>query len=40
MTQHMEVDFNVPKFLNEERKKAPAELQQFYTTFEDLYERK
>ncbi|KAL9544038.1 hypothetical protein MBANPS3_007825 [Mucor bainieri] len=40
MTQNMEVDFDVPKFLNEERQKTPAQLQQYYTTFEDLYERK
>ncbi|OAC98559.1 hypothetical protein MUCCIDRAFT_154422 [Mucor lusitanicus CBS 277.49] len=36
----MEVDFDVPKFLNEERQKTPAQLQHYYTTFEDLYERK
>ncbi|KAF1802245.1 hypothetical protein V8B55DRAFT_1478338 [Mucor lusitanicus] len=40
MTQNMEVDFDVPKFLNEERQKTPAQLQHYYTTFEDLYERK
>ncbi|CAO3654101.1 unnamed protein product [Mucor fragilis] len=40
MTQNMEVDFDVPKFLNEERQKTPTQLQQYYTTFEDLYERK
>ncbi|ORX47061.1 PCI-domain-containing protein [Hesseltinella vesiculosa] len=36
----MEVDFDVPKFLMDERKKAPANLQHYFTTFEDLYERK
>jgi 26S proteasome regulatory subunit N9 len=40
MAQQMEIDFNVPKFLSEERQKAPAPLQQYFTTFEDLYERK
>lgn len=40
MAQQMEIDFNVPKFLSEERQKAPAHLQQYFTTFEDLYERK
>ncbi|KAI8985495.1 hypothetical protein BDB01DRAFT_850064 [Pilobolus umbonatus] len=36
----MEVDFDVTHFLYEERKKAPASLQHYFTTFEDLYERK
>jgi 26S proteasome regulatory subunit N9 len=36
----MEVDFDVPKFLYDERQKAPNQLQQYYSTFEDLYERK
>ncbi|KAL7315832.1 26S proteasome regulatory subunit [Mucor circinelloides] len=40
MTQNMEVDFDVPKFLYEERQKTPSQLQHYYTTFEDLYERK
>ena len=36
----MDVDFDVPRFLMEERKKAPASLQHYFSTFEDLYERK
>ncbi|KAI9474215.1 MAG: PCI domain-containing protein [Benjaminiella poitrasii] len=40
MAQQMEVDFDVPKFLNEERQKVPSRLQSYYSTFEDLYERK
>lgn len=40
MTQNMEVDFDVPKFLYEERQKTPSQLKHYYTTFEDLYERK
>ncbi|KAI9498470.1 hypothetical protein BDB00DRAFT_881288 [Zychaea mexicana] len=40
MAQQMEIDFDVPKFLHDERQKAPAQLQHYYTTFEDLYERK
>lgn len=40
MAQQMEIDFDVPKFLHEERQKAPTQLQHYYTTFEDLYERK
>lgn len=40
MSQNMEVDFDVPKFLLEERQKVPSQLQQYYTSFEDLYERK
>ncbi|CEP09222.1 hypothetical protein [Parasitella parasitica] len=36
----MEVDFDVPKFLYEERQKTPSQLQHYYSTFEDLYERK
>ncbi|KAI8971864.1 hypothetical protein BDF20DRAFT_825235 [Mycotypha africana] len=40
MAQQMEVDFDVPKFLYGERQKVPSELQRYYTTFEELYERK
>ncbi|CEG66336.1 Putative 26S proteasome regulatory subunit N9 [Rhizopus microsporus] len=40
MAQHMEVDFDVPKFLAETRQKAPSHLQHFFSTFEDYYERK
>lgn len=40
MTQNMDVDFDVPKFLYETRQKAPAQLQHYFATFEDLYERK
>lgn len=40
MSQNMDVDFDVPKFLYEQRQKTPAELQQYFATFEDLYERK
>lgn len=40
MTQNMDVDFDVPKYLYEERQKTPAPLQHYFSTFEDLYERK
>lgn len=40
MTQNMEVDFDVPKFLYEERQKTSPQLQHYFATFEDLYERK
>ncbi|CDH48641.1 proteasome regulatory particle subunit [Lichtheimia corymbifera JMRC:FSU:9682] len=40
MAQQMEIDFDVPKFLHDERQKAPSQLQHYFTTFEDLYERK
>lgn len=40
MAQTMDIDFDVPKFLHEERQKAPAKLQHYFATFEDLYERK
>ncbi|KAI9320553.1 hypothetical protein BX666DRAFT_1909107 [Dichotomocladium elegans] len=40
MAQQMEIDFDVPKFLHQERQKAPSNLQRYFTTFEDLYERK
>ncbi|KAI9262370.1 hypothetical protein BDA99DRAFT_438760 [Phascolomyces articulosus] len=40
MAQQMDIDFDVPKFLQEERQKAPTQLQHYFTTFEDLYERK
>ncbi|KAG2202556.1 hypothetical protein INT47_012550 [Mucor saturninus] len=40
MAQNMDVDFDVPKFLYEQRQKTPAQLQHYFTTFEDLYERK
>lgn len=36
----MEVDFDVPKYLSDERQKVPSHLQHYFTTFEDLYERK
>ncbi|KAG0174973.1 26S proteasome regulatory subunit [Apophysomyces sp. BC1015] len=36
----MEVDFDIPKFLYDERQKVPAHLQHYFTTFEDLYDRK
>ncbi|KAF9963054.1 26S proteasome regulatory subunit [Modicella reniformis] len=36
----MEVDANIPEFLATQRRKAPAHLQNYYNTFEDLYERK
>ncbi|KAI8097699.1 uncharacterized protein BX664DRAFT_293380 [Halteromyces radiatus] len=39
-TNDMDIDFDVPKFLNEERQKAPSQLQHYFTTFEDLHERK
>ncbi|CAO3631551.1 unnamed protein product [Cunninghamella blakesleeana] len=39
-TNEMEVDFDIPKFLKEQRQKAPADLQHYFTTFDDLYERK
>lgn len=40
MAQQMDVDFDVPGFLNKERKKAAPSIQHYFTTFEDLYERK
>lgn len=40
MAQQMEVDFDVPKFLYETRQSAPAQLQHYFSTFEDYYERK
>jgi hypothetical protein len=40
MTQNMDVDFDVPKFLYEERQKSSPQLQHYFATFEDLYERK
>jgi hypothetical protein len=36
----MEVDANIPQFLAAQKSKAPANLQNYYNTFEDLYERK
>ncbi|KAI8381024.1 uncharacterized protein BYT42DRAFT_564975 [Radiomyces spectabilis] len=40
MAQQMDIDFDVTRFLHEERQKAPAHLQQYFTTFEELHERK
>ncbi|KAI7868022.1 hypothetical protein BDF14DRAFT_1725421 [Spinellus fusiger] len=40
MQQAMEIDFDIPKFLSQERTKTPDHLQHYFTTFEDLYERK
>lgn len=40
MAQQMDVDFDVTKFLHEQRQNAPPSLQQYFTEFEDLYERK
>ncbi|KAG1449453.1 hypothetical protein G6F56_008637 [Rhizopus delemar] len=36
----MEVDFDVPQFLHETRQIVPAQLQSYFSTFEDYYERK
>lgn len=36
----MDIDFDVPKFLHDQRQKAAPQLQQYFTKFEDLYERK
>ncbi|ORY98016.1 hypothetical protein BCR43DRAFT_490727 [Syncephalastrum racemosum] len=36
----MDIDFDVPKFLHDQRQKAVPQLQQYFTKFEDLYERK
>lgn len=36
----MDVDFDVPKFLYETRQNVPSELQHYFSTFEDYYERK
>ncbi|TPX57290.1 hypothetical protein SpCBS45565_g08236 [Spizellomyces sp. 'palustris'] len=38
--ESMDLDRDVTVFLREQRAKAPQELREFYTTFEDLYERK
>ncbi|GAA5804297.1 hypothetical protein EDC94DRAFT_602097 [Helicostylum pulchrum] len=40
MAQTMDIDFDVPKFLYEERQKVDDSLQQYFVDFEDLYERK
>ncbi|ORX97707.1 PCI-domain-containing protein [Basidiobolus meristosporus CBS 931.73] len=40
MAEKMEVDIPVTEFLAQERKKTPKHLQEYYTSFEDLYERK
>lgn len=36
----MEIDSNIPQFLASQKQQAPASLQNYYPTFEDLYERK
>lgn len=36
----MDVDRDVTVFLREQRTKAPQELKEFYTRFEDLYDKK
>jgi hypothetical protein len=38
--QQMDVDIDVPAFLNKEKQSAPANLQNYYLEFEDLYDRK
>ncbi|KAJ2959642.1 hypothetical protein NQZ79_g4915 [Umbelopsis isabellina] len=38
--QQMDVDIDVPAFLNKEKQSAPASLQNYYLEFEDLYDRK
>ncbi|KAI8352077.1 hypothetical protein BD560DRAFT_409073 [Blakeslea trispora] len=40
MAQSMEVDFDVVSFLSQEKQKVPSQLQHYYSSFEDLYERK
>ncbi|KAI8368805.1 hypothetical protein EDC96DRAFT_504424 [Choanephora cucurbitarum] len=40
MAQSMEVDFDVVNFLSQEKQKVPSQLQHYYSSFEDLYERK
>lgn len=36
----MDVDIDVPAFLNKEKQSVPSNLQQYYVDFEDLYDRK
>ncbi|KAK3830169.1 MAG: hypothetical protein JOS17DRAFT_747165 [Linnemannia elongata] len=36
----MEIDSDIPQFLASQKQQAPASLQNYYNTFEDLYERK
>jgi len=36
----MEIDSDIPHFLASQKQQAPASLQNYYNTFEDLYERK
>jgi hypothetical protein len=36
----MEIDSDIPQFLASQKQQAPASLQNYYHTFEDLYERK
>ncbi|KAF9109927.1 26S proteasome regulatory subunit [Mortierella sp. AM989] len=36
----MEIDSDIPQFLATQKRQAPATLQNYYNTFEDLYERK
>ncbi|GJJ78095.1 26S proteasome regulatory subunit N9 [Entomortierella parvispora] len=36
----MEIDSDIPQFLAAQKQHAPASLQNYYNTFEDLYERK
>lgn len=36
----MEIDLDIPQFLATQKRQAPASLQNYYNTFEDLYERK
>ncbi|OBZ85168.1 putative 26S proteasome regulatory subunit rpn9 [Choanephora cucurbitarum] len=40
MAQSMEVDFDVVNFLSQEKQKVPSQLQHYYSSFENLYERK
>jgi len=36
----MEIDSDIPQFLATQKRQVPAALQNYYNTFEDLYERK
>lgn len=38
--QRMDVDLDVPAFLNSEKQNVPSNLQHYYVDFEDLYDRK
>ncbi|RUS25028.1 hypothetical protein BC938DRAFT_472729, partial [Jimgerdemannia flammicorona] len=40
MAQTMDLDFDVPHFLRDQMQTAPHDLQHYFITFEDLYDRK